>query len=246
NIHKHLLEGVRGQNRTPGEFRVSQNWIGGTMPSNATYVPPAVHDMKPALHRFESYIRDDKSLPPLIRTALIHSQFETIHPFLDGNGRVGRLLVTFYLCHEEVLKQPLLYLSFFLKKNKQEYYNLLQSIRDNGTYEEWVKFFLKGIIETANEAVSTAKSIIELREKDREKMAKLGRGMQRGTILLDSLYTYPTMTIATVARITGLSNKAANDLVTKFVNFEILKEVTGNKRNRRFSYQEYLNLLSTR
>jgi len=246
NIHSRLLQGVRGQNRTPGEFRASQNWIGGTVPGNATYVPPAVHDMKPALYKFEEFVRDDKSLPPLIRTALLHSQFETIHPFLDGNGRVGRLLITFYLCHEDILKQPLLYLSFFLKKNKQEYYELLQSVRDNGTYEEWVKFFLRGVVETANEAVSTAKAIIELREKDREKMTQLGRGMRRGVLLLDSLYTFPTMTIATVARRTGLSNKAAGDLVQKFVGFGILTEVTGNRRNRRFSYQEYLNLLSTR
>ena len=127
DIHKRLLDGVRGQNRTPGDFRISQNWIGGTMPSNAVYVPPSVNDMKPALHDFEDYIRNNKDIPPLIRTALMHSQFETIHPFLDGNGRVGRLLITFYLCHEEILKRPLLYLSFFLKKNQQEYYDLFRS-----------------------------------------------------------------------------------------------------------------------
>lgn len=246
NIHRHLLKGVRGQNRTPGDFRTSQNWIGGTMPSNATYVPPAVYDMTPALNSFEDYIRDDKTLPPLIRTALLHSQFETIHPFLDGNGRVGRLLITFYLCHEGILKQPLLYLSFFLKKNKQEYYDLLQAVRDNGTYEEWVKFFLKGVIEASSEAVNTAKAIIELREKDRKKMDKLGRGMRRGILLLDDLYTYPTMTIATVAKRTNLTKKAANDLVQKFVELGILVELTGNKRNRRFSYSAYLDLLSTR
>jgi Fic family protein len=245
-IHKRLLQGVRGQNRTPGEFRTTQNWIGGTMPSNAVYVPPAIADLMPALHEFEEFLRNNKNLPPLIRTALLHSQFETIHPFLDGNGRVGRLLITFYLCHEEILKQPLLYLSFFLKKNRQEYYDLLQAVRESGDYEGWVKFFLRGVIETANEAVKTAKSIIELREKDREKMAQLGRGMPRGTLLLDNLYTFPTVTIATVTRLTSLSNKAAGDLVKRFVELGILSEVTGNRRNRRFSYQEYLDLLSTR
>lgn len=246
DIHRRLLKGVRGQNRTPGEFRASQNWIGGTMPSNAIFVPPALHDMNPALHHFEDYLRSNKELPPLIRTALIHSQFETIHPFLDGNGRVGRLLITFYLCHEQILKQPLLYLSFFLKKNQQQYYDYLQAVRDTGDYESWVKFFLTGVIETANEAVSTAKSIIELREKDRAKMIQLGRGMQRGSMLLNTLYTYPTVTIATVVRRTGLTNKAAGNLVERFVWLGILKEITGNKRNRRFSYTAYLDLLSAR
>jgi Fic family protein len=246
DIHKRLLDGVRGQNRTPGDFRTTQNWIGGTMPSNAVYVPPSVPDMSPALHDFEDYIRNNKEIPPLIRTALMHSQFETIHPFLDGNGRVGRLLVTFYLCHEQILKRPLLYLSFFLKKNQQEYYDLLQLVRTSGDYEAWAKFFLRGVIETANEAVSTAKSIIELREKDREKMTGLGRGMRRGVILLDNLYTYPTVTIDRVKRITNLSDKAAGDLVSKFVEFGILKEVTGRRRNRKFSYTAYLDILSTR
>jgi len=246
DIHKRLLAGVRGQNRTPGDFRTTQNWIGGTMPGNAIYVPPAVHDMTPALHDFENYVRNNKDLPPLIRTALIHSQFETIHPFLDGNGRVGRLLITFYLCHEQILKRPLLYLSFFLKKNQQTYYDLLQSIRISGDYETWVKFLLRGVIETASEAVSTAKSIIELREADRKKMTGLGRGMRRGMILLDNLYTYPTVTIDTVKRITNLSNKAAGDLVSKFVEFGILNEVTGRRRNRKFSYTAYLDILSTR
>lgn len=246
DIHKRLLRGVRGQNKTPGEFRVSQNWIGGTSPNNAVYVPPAVHDMTAALHEFEGYVRDNKDLPPLIRTALIHTQFETIHPFLDGNGRVGRLLVTFYLCHEQILKRPLLYLSFFLKKNQQEYYDLLQAVRTTGDYEGWVKFFLNGVIETANEAVSTAKTIIELREKDRAKMTELGRGMSRGTVLLDKLYTHPTVTIKTVKRLTGLTDKAAGNLVTRFIGLGILEEMTGNRRNRRFSYTAYLNTLSTR
>lgn len=246
NIHKRLLHGVRGQNRTPGNFRTSQNWIGGTMPSNAGYVPPAVHDMLPALSDLETYMRDYKELPPLIRTALLHSQFETIHPFLDGNGRVGRLMITLYLCHEQTLKKPLLYLSFFLKKNRQEYYELLQAVRDAGDYESWVKFFLRGVIETADEAVDTAKSIIELREKDRRKMRKLGRGMNRGTVLLDRLYSYPTVTISTAARFTGLTPKSANSLVIKFVKLGILEETTGKKRNRRFQYTEYLDMLTSR
>ncbi len=245
-IHKRLLEGVRGQNRTPGEFRTTQNWIGGSAPGNAIYVPPAVHDMKPALYEFENYIREYKDLPPLIRTALLHSQFETIHPFLDGNGRVGRLLITFYLCHEDILKRPLLYLSFFLKKNQQEYYDLLQTVRTSGDYETWVKFFLRGVIETADEAVRTAKSIIELRERDRAKMKNLGRGMNTGLTLLHELFAYPTVTIKTVNRLTDLSDKSSNMLVGRFVNLGILKEVTGNKRNRRFSYTAYLDILSTR
>jgi cell filamentation protein, protein adenylyltransferase len=245
-IHRRLLTGVRGQNRTPGDFRISQNWIGGTTPSNAIFVPPAVHDMNPALHKFEHYMREYKDLPPLIRTALLHSQFETIHPFLDGNGRVGRLLITFYLCHESVLKRPLLYLSFFLKRNQQEYYDLLQAIRNTSDYEGWVKFFLKGVIETANEAVRTAKAIIELREKDRAKMIQLGRGMRTGSKLLNELYNYPTVTIKTVKRLTGLTDRSANLLVKRFVDLEILEEVTGNRRNRRFSYTPYLDILSTR
>ena len=245
-MHKRLFAGVRGQHKTPGEFRTSQNWFGGTSPNNALYVPPAVPDMRPALHEFEGFLRDNKDLPPLIRTALLHSQFETIHPFLDGNGRVGRLLITLYLCHEAILKSPLLYLSYFLKKNQQEYYDLLQAIRTGGDYESWVKFFLKGVVETADEAVRTAKSIIELQERDRAKMSELGRGMNNGMKLLNQLYTYPTVTIKTIKVMTGLSDRSSNLLATNFIELGILNEVTGNKRNRRFSYSEYLNTLSTR
>ena len=245
-IHRRLLSGVRGHSRTPGDFRVSQNWIGGTTLTNATYVPPAAHDMQPALHAFEEYLRDDKNLPPLIRTALLHYQFETIHPFLDGNGRVGRLLITFYLCHEGILKQPLLYLSFFLKKHRQEYYDLLQVVRDTGDYESWIKFFLKGIVETADEAVKTARSIIQLREQDRSKMSRLGRGMKRGVILHDKLFTTPAVSVAMVSDIAGLSPAAAGTLISRFVDLGILTEVTGRQRNRAYNYQAYLDILGSR
>lgn len=245
-MHKRLLAGVRGQHKTPGDFRTSQNWFGGASPASATFVPPAIHDLGPALHEFEQYLRENKSLPPLIRTALLHYQFETIHPFLDGNGRVGRLLIALYLCHEGILKQPLLYLSYFLKKHQQNYYALLQAVRETGDYESWVKFFLRGVAETADEAVKTARSIIVLKEADRAKMSALGRGMQRGTLLLERLFTTPIVSVAIIEDITGLSPKAAGDLVNKFVELGILIEVTGKKRNRTFNYQAYLDILSTR
>ncbi|HSX02456.1 MAG TPA: Fic family protein [Candidatus Saccharimonadia bacterium] len=245
-VHKRLLAGVRGQHKTPGDFRTSQNWFGGASPTSATFVPPAVHDLGPALHDFERFLRGNKSLPPLIRTALLHYQFETIHPFLDGNGRVGRLLIALYLCHEGVLKHPLLYLSYYLKKHQQDYYSLLQAVRETGDYESWVKFFLQGVAETADEAVKTARSIIALKEADRAKMPALGRGMQRGTLLLERLFTTPVVSVSVVEGITGLSPKAAGDLVSKFVELGILAEVTGRKRNRTFHYQAYLDILSTR
>jgi Fic family protein len=245
-VHKRLLAGVRGQHKTPGDFRTSQNRFGGSSPTSATYVPPAVRDLNPALHEFERFLKENKKLPPLIRTALLHYQFETIHPFLDGNGRVGRLLIALYLCDEGILKNPLLYLSYFLKKHQQEYYGLLQAVRETGNYEEWVKFFLRGVAETADEAVNTARAIIVLKENDRTKLTKLGRGMQRGAILYDRLFTTPVVSVAIVEKITGLSAKAAGELVTKFVKLDILVEVSGKKRNRTFSYVNYLDILSTR
>jgi Fic family protein len=245
-VHKRLLAGVRGQHKTPGDFRTSQNWFGGASPASATFVPPAVHDLGPALHEFERFLRKNKSLPPLIRTALLHYQFETIHPFLDGNGRVGRLLIALYLCHEGILKHPLLYLSYFLKKHQQDYYSLLQAVRETGDYESWVKFFLRGVAETADEALDTARSIIVLKEADQAKMSTLGRGMQRGVVLLERLFTTPVVRVSVVEGITGLSPKAAGDLVGKFVELGILIEVTGKKRNRTFNYQAYLDILSIR
>ena len=247
DIHRLLLAGVRGENRTPGEFRVSQNWIGGSSPSSAVFVPPAVHDMSEALNDFEKFLTQDEELPVLVRTALLHYQFETIHPFLDGNGRVGRLMVTFYLCHEGVLKHPLLYLSFFLKKNRQDYYALLQNVRDTGDYESWVKFFLRGIIETAEEAVRTARSIIELKNDDRTKLHALGRGMNSGILLHEALFKRPRISVNTAQKLAQLNSyKAAANLVNKFVKLGILSEVSGRERYRTYEYSKYLEILSTR
>jgi Fic family protein len=246
-IHSQLMEGVRGQNRTPGQFRKTQNWIGppGAGLNSATFVPPAVPDMKSALDKFEKFLHDE-SLPVLIHTGLAHAQFETIHPFLDGNGRVGRLLITFLLCHKNVLHRPLLYLSHYLKVHRAEYYDRLMAIRNDGNWEGWLKFFLRGVEGVSEDAIKTSRQIFALREHHRELVnSSLGTSASSGLRLLDYLYEQPILNVRIVEKHLRSSFVTANKLVEQFVRLDILKETTGGQRNRRYSYFPYLTLFES-
>lgn len=246
-IHSELLAGVRGEHRTPGEFRRSQNWIGpaGADLFAATFVPPPVPEMNEALDKFEKFLHDD-SLPVLIHCGLAHPQFETIHPFLDGNGRVGRLLITFLLCQRKVLHRPLLYLSHYLKVHRAEYYDRLTAIRNDGNWEGWLKFFLRGVDEVSTEAINTARRIFALRDEHRDAInEKLGSSGGGGLRLLDYLYEQPMINVRMVERRLGTSFVTASKLVEQFVTMEILKETTGGQRNRRYAYAPYLALFES-
>ncbi len=246
-IHEKLLTGVRGHNLTPGEVRRSQNWIGhgGCTLNDATFVPPPPHEVDSHLSRLEAFIHTDTNLPLLIKIGLAHAQFETIHPFLDGNGRVGRLLITFLLCEREVLLKPVLYISHFFKKHRTEYYDHLQAIRDHGAWEEWLKFFLRGVVEVSQQATDTARKILTLREDHRKTITEqLGRTAGNGHRVLEYLYEHPIVSVNDVKDLTGTTYPAANDLVARLVENNIVVEHTGQSRNRRFFYEHYIRLFN--
>lgn len=248
-IHGVLMEGVRGGEaaKTPGEFRTLQNWIGGPTPATARFVPPPVHEMKSALHEFELFLHDESDLPTLVRLGLAHAQFETIHPFQDGNGRIGRLLITFLLAQEGVLREPLLYLSIFFKRHRQEYYDRLQNVRDRDDWEGWLEFFLQGIATVSEEATQTAREIVRLRERKREEVTKrLGRRSGNALVLLEHLFRQPYVNVKKVEEVTGLSQPAANALANAMEEAGILGEVTGKQKYRVFGFVEYLSLFSER
>jgi len=243
-IHAELMSGVRGgtADRTPGEFRRTQNWIGGSSPSNARFVPPPVEQMQAALHEWELAIHADDDLPVLVRIGLLHAQFETIHPFIDGNGRVGRLLITFLLTEWGVLRHPLLYLSGFLRRHVDEYYGRLQRVRDDGDWEGWLHFFLDGVTDTATEAAATVRAILDLRERDRQRIAGLGQRAANGYRLHDHLFSVPLTTAADVQHTLDVSQPTANRLLRDLGTVGILTEVTGRPRNQRWLYTDYLAL----
>ncbi len=242
-IHAELLRTGRGAHRMPGEFRRDQNWIGpeGAPIERATFVPPPVPDMHLALDDFELFLHEEGQLPVLIHAGLAHAQFETIHPFVDGNGRVGRLLITFQLVHRGVLHRPLLYLSHYLKRNRAEYYDRLTAIRQRGDWEGWVRFFLRGAAETATEATETARAILALREEHRE-MVRAHTGLN-GVRLLDLLYDRPLVNVNLVRDRLDVSFATANNLVSQFEQTGLLREITGGRRRRVFRYDSYLALL---
>lgn len=247
-IHGVLLDGVRGGRLQPGELRSSQNWIGpgGAPLSLATFVPPPPHEVPAALGALESFLHQQDDLPPLVRVALAHVQFETIHPFLDGNGRVGRLLITFLLVEMGILQQPVLYLSHYFWQHRSTYYDKLQAVRDKGAWEDWLDFFLRGVVDVAREATGTARSILQMREAHRSIITQqLGRAAGNGHLVLEALFTRPIVTVADVMEITGSSFVPANNLVSRLEQARILKEVTGFARNRRFQYDAYLQLLTS-
>lgn len=246
-IHERLMAGVRGADKYPGEFRNSQNWIGnpGSAITTARFVPPTPTDMKHALNALELFMHAPEPLPALLKIGLIHAQFETIHPFLDGNGRIGRLLITFYLCQQNIVRKPLLYLSYYFKRNKQEYYALLQGVRDEGTWEDWLMFFLRGVQEVAQEATDAARKIVQLRERHRDMVSKsLPRGGGTGIQMLEYLYSRPITTVKLIAERLGVTYATANNLVTKFTELGILHEFTQQERNRRYAYTEYLAIFT--
>ncbi len=247
-IHAKLMTGVRGSKKTPGEFRRSQNWVGppGSTIATASYVPPPVDEMHDALFQLEKFIHDSAPMPALVKVGIVHSQFETIHPFLDGNGRVGRLLITFLLCEKGILRRPLLYLSRYFKENQAQYYQKLSDVQENGDWEGWLKFFLRGVAAVSDEATETTRKIVNLRERHRQLIADEARGSHKALTLLEKLYFNPMVSVAMVESFTGLSFANANELTKRFVDMKLLRETTGKPRNRLFAYEPYLELFTDR
>jgi Fic family protein len=244
-MHEILLSGARGATKQPGEFRTSQNWIGGTRPGNAIFVPPPVSELMPCLDAFEKFLHADlPAMPMLIRAGLAHVQFETIHPFLDGNGRLGRLLITLLLCEAGVLKEPLLYLSLFFKTHRQTYYTLLQQVREKGDWEAWLDFFLEGIITTADQATDAARRILDLFAKDRLAIEQLGRPAGSALRVHQLLHTRPLISAPMAMQMLGLSGPTVRKSIEHLIDIGIVSEITGRKRDQQYAYNAYLAILS--
>ena len=243
--HAILMQGVRGEHKAPGDFRTSQNWIGGTSLSNAVFIPPH-HDSVPELMGdLEKFWHNQTvNVPDLIRIAVSHYQFETIHPFLDGNGRIGRLLITLYLINRGLLDKPTLYLSDYLERNRAQYYDSLTQVRLSNDMTQWVIFFLQAILETAESSKKTFKKIMSMRNGLEAKMVTLGRRAENARKLLLYLYTKPIVNSAAVSRLLGITPRAANGLIAEFIKLKILKETTGYQRNRQFLFRDYISLFA--
>ena len=245
-IHKILITGTRGTGRTPGEFRRTQNWIGFPRASlnEAIFVPPPPEMVPELMSELEKFMHKRDDIPPLIKIPLIHAQFETIHPFLDGNGRIGRLLITFYLHWQGILTRPLLYLSFYLKKYRDEYYNWLMRVREEGDWEGWLKFFLKGVIEVSKESSKTAKEIIELKEELIKTLVKKKIGSGYAVGFIEMLFQSPIITAKDMQdRLGILSKDTINKLIRRFIDMGILKEISGKKRYRRYMFSRYVEII---
>lgn len=243
-IHAKLLEGTRGGNKTPGHFRTSQNWIGGTRPSDARFVPPPPHEVIKCMGDLELFLQDkDLRMPAMIKAGLAHAQFETIHPFLDGNGRVGRLLITLIFIHEKVLEKPLLYLSLYFKKYRDEYYERLNATRRDGDWEGWLKFYLRGVNEISLQAVEAARAILSLRETHRKQIIQLGKATVSAMQLFDLIFQKPMVTVKMVSRELQLSPPAARKAITNLEQFGILKEISGKQRDRVYLYKQYFDII---
>jgi Fic family protein len=244
-IHAILMENVRGQEKRPGEFRHLQNWIGchGSTLENARYIPPAPEDVVAAMSDLEKYISDDNGLDVLVRAALIHYQFETIHPFLDGNGRMGRLLIVLFFVEKAVLSTPALYISYFLKKNRMEYYDRMNEVRSKGHYEAWVKFFLQAVYESAQDAITTVDKLASLRDTHRNVVAQFGRSVKTAMRLLAHLEAHPIIEIQKTAAELRISFKTISDAVRRLCEAKILIQTSEARRNRAFAYEAYLKIL---
>ena len=242
-IHDVLLRKGRGSSKQPGEFRRTQNWIGGTRPGNALFVPPPPNELAGCLDNFEKFLHDDK-IPTLIRAALAHVQFESIHPFLDGNGRLGRLLIAFMLCAEGALKDPMLYLSLYFKMRRKQYYDLLQAVRDRGDWEAWTEFFLAGVAETANEAVETARQLAALFEDDRMRIRALGRPAASMLRVHDLLQRQPIIGILPASKQLKVTHPTVMKALANLQKLKIVHEVTGRRRGRLFAYSRYMAILN--
>lgn len=248
NIHARLIHNTRGANKNPGEFRTSQNWIGpaGCTLNTATFVPPTVPDMNVALGDLELFIHQEDFIPALVKIAMIHAQFETIHPFLDGNGRMGRLLITFWLCQQNILTKPLLYLSFYFKKNRAEYYDRLMAVRKNGDWENWIKFFLRGIAEVSDEATESARAILKIKEDATNALYKKDRTNSNYQRLLNYLFEQPFIKRSDVEQYLDVSNPTAGSILEVFCQMNILVDYTPDKaRNKMYAFGKYLDILNS-
>ncbi|WP_319549573.1 Fic family protein [Desulfogranum marinum] len=244
-IHGVLLTKGRGSNQTPGEFRRSQNWIGGTRPGNAAFVPPPAEEVLKCMAELELFLHDQpEPTPVLLKAALAHVQFETIHPFLDGNGRLGRLLITLLLCEQKVLQEPMLYLSLYFKTHRQYYYELLNNVRLTGDWEAWLDFFAEAIIVTATQAVETAQQLLDLSNQDRDKISGLGRPAASTLQVHRALMEHPIATSGSLVKKTGITPATVNKALGHMEQLGIVKELTAQKRNRLFSYAGYLDIMS--
>lgn len=244
-MHERLLQSGRGGTKSPGEFRRSQNWIGGTRPGNALFVPPPTTELDGCLDALERFMHEEESrLPALIKAGLLHVQFETIHPFLDGNGRIGRLLVTLYLCVNGVLRKPLLYLSLYLKTHRNDYYRLLQEVRERGAWEAWLDFFLAGVADTANQAFDAATRIVYLFKEDRERITAESDRAGSALRVHDLFQQNPFLTANHLVERTGLSAPTVNAVLVDLERLGVVEEITGKRRGRVFTYRRYLAILS--
>lgn len=245
-IHSILLKDGRGSNRNPGEFRSTQNWIGpaGCNLMDATFVPPPVPEMIKAMGQLEVFMHEEDDIPTLIKIGMIHAQFETIHPFLDGNGRMGRLLITFWLCQQKILSQPLLYLSYYFKQHRLEYYDRLMAIREKGDWENWLKFFLRGVAQVSDQAISSAKEIISMRDDYSKMLYRRNSSNANYQKLLDALFENPIVTVNKVKDLLNVSYPTASTLVSDFCDLEILKPKGSKKRNKSFIFARYMDILN--
>ena len=243
--HEVLMTGVRGQEKNPGEFRRSQNWIGGqgSTLKNARYIPPSPEDMVEAMSDLEKYINVEDEIDTLIRAALIHYQFETIHPFLDGNGRIGRLLITLFLMERQVLSTPALYISYFLKKNRIEYYDRMTEVRTKGNYEQWVKFFLQALIESAVDAIAAIDELVALHDANADKISRMGRSSKNAMLVFHYLETNPIIEIGKTAETLGITFNTTSSAVNRLVDADVLVQTSNVSRNRTFAYKAYLDIL---
>jgi len=242
-IHKELLANSRGRNKMPGEFRASQNWIGGTRPGNARFVPAPPDKLSALLSDLEKFIHTKDGLPPLVKAALIHQQFETIHPFLDGNGRTGRLLITLFLCVQGFLRSPFLYLSLFFKQHRDLYYDKLDAVRKTGDWEDWLNFFLEGVAETAKDAKNTLMAIKSLFAADDAKVAGLGRARASAEAMFAEFKQKPLLAIAEITKRTGLSKPTAMGAVTRLIGLGIIENTSEKKWGQIYAYSGYTRLL---
>lgn len=244
-MHERLMRGSRGGTKSPGEFRTSQNWVGGSRPGNAIYVPPPISELQSCLDAFEKFIHAETlGLPLLLKAGLLHVQFESIHPFLDGNGRLGRLLITLYLCSQRALREPLLYLSLFFKQNRADYYRLLQEVRERGTWEAWLEFFLEGVMQTAEQAFDSAIRITELFKADRERIASTTDRAGSALRIHELFQTNPYLTATAATKRSNLTMPTVNNALAELERLKIVAEITGRKRGRVFCYTAFLDILS--
>ncbi len=244
-MHRVFLSKGRGSDQTPGEFRRSQNWIGGTRPGNAAFVPPPAEEVQACMGKIEFFLHDQpEPTPALLKAALTHVQFETIHPFLDGNGRLGRLLITLLLCEQKILQEPLLYLSLYFKTHRQYYYELLNNVRLTGDWEAWLHFIAEAVVATATQAVDTSRQLIDLANEDRDRISGLGRAAVSTLQVHRAMVERPITDSAWLVKKTGITPATINKCLRHLERLEIVKELTSRKRNRVFSYAGYLEILN--